>query len=335
LIACSNCGQPLAGPERFCPRCGRQVMAIPVVVAPQQKGAGYKYLVLGLIATAVVFMFGIFSVFSGHGKATKPYTLPTEMLLDAHAERGPEGEIYVVGATNFPVGMKLGVWVFPMGSRKAVSSDPNVYVNNATLINMEKGRIFTAGLWQEIPNPYFSPKMLNWPDAEKLKVRRRPLRAGKYSVRFSACFDLACQPDEIKTLLGGDGGKNLHGKILRLADPDVIDSRKVLDDLMTLEFPPLKPGAIAIGLVKAAAPTVRGLGRSAMDIETKIDATMIAFPRTQPSSGVRSARGWSANAKTSDTYEVAWDFLDGDVEKRPRWIWKRQGRRSKPLFPLP
>jgi hypothetical protein len=53
-------------------------------------------------------------------------------------------------------------------------------------------------------------------------------------------------------MLGGEGGKTLHGKMFKTVNPDVIDSSKELDYTTIVEVPPLTPEAKAISLVKAA-----------------------------------------------------------------------------------
>jgi hypothetical protein len=224
--------------------------------------------------------------------------------LDAHADRGPEGEIYVVGSTNLPDGTKLWVHVesgrLPLGAPKAIAFDDDVSVR--------KGNIGTGALWQEIPNPSF-PSVDGAP-----KLLRRPFQAGSYKVRFESYFNGAWQTQEVLALLGGEGGKNLHGKILKLHDPDVVDSSKVLDDLTTVAFPPLEPEAKAISLVKAAVLTVPENGRSATDVETNISLFMSTPVCCRP------GKGWSAKAGGADTFEVGFDFIDGGAgEKQAIW----------------
>jgi hypothetical protein len=103
-----------------------------------------------------------------------------------------------------------------------------------------------------------------------LKLRPRPIPAGRYQVQFQAYFNGAWQPSDVLKLLG-EGGKKLQGKIFRLQDPDVIDSSKVLDYSIAIVVPALTPQAAAISLVKAAILSVPGSGKSATDIEGNID----------------------------------------------------------------
>src|ERR1035438_8111747 len=71
----------------------------------------------------------------------KPYSLPAEVTLDAHAERGPQGELYIIGSTNFPDGMKMWVHV---GRPKAIAFDNGVHVRAS--------KFTTSGLWEEVRN---------------------------------------------------------------------------------------------------------------------------------------------------------------------------------------
>src|SRR5271170_5257872 len=75
----------------------------------------------------------------------KPYTLPSEFTLDAHAERGAEGEIYVVGSTNFPDGLKM--WIHVESGAREIAGDDNVTV--------QSGRFRTIGLLKSSLNPKF------------------------------------------------------------------------------------------------------------------------------------------------------------------------------------
>jgi len=236
--------------------------------------------------------------------APKPYTLPADLSLDPHAERGTEGEIYVGGSTNFPNDTKLWISIesgrLPLGAPNVIASDDDVRVSN--------GKIRTVAMWQRVPDPAF-PSV-----DEEPKFLKRPFQAGSYKVRFEAYFNSAWQSPGVLVLLGGEGGKNLHGKILKLQDPDVIDSSKVLDDLTTIALPPLKPEAIAISLVKAVVLTVPGMGRSATDVETNISLFMSAPAFCRP------ARGWSAHTSDADMFEVVFDFIDGGAgEKQAIW----------------
>lgn len=231
---------------------------------------------------------------------TRSYRIPTELTTKEHAERGPEGEVRVVASTNLPDGFKLWVHVesghMPLGAPKVVAVDESVCVAN--------GGFRTAGLWSQIPNPHFTAEMRTWPDAENLKHRKRPFAAGNYRVRLIAYLNAAWQQPDVLAALGGDGGKKLHGKILKLTDPDVNDSDQMIDDLETLAFPPLSPEARAISAVKGAVLTVQGEGRSATDVEANVE---LFFKDTE----LQPAKGWTAKAAGSDSYEVTYDFING------------------------
>ncbi len=165
------------------------------------------------------------------------YTLPAEPTLEAHALRGPEGESYIVGSTNLPDGMKMLVHV---GAPKVIASDNRVHVHNS--------KFETITLWEIVPNSYFNSKLAKLPDGPKLKFRQRPLRAGNYKVQFEAYFNSGWQKPEVLTMLGGEGGKSLKGKMFKVLNSDVIDSSKKLDYSMMIEFPPLTPEARAISI---------------------------------------------------------------------------------------
>lgn len=240
--------------------------------------------------------------------SVKPYVLPADFTLDAHVERGGQGEIYIVGSTNFPNGLKMSVHVeagkLPLGAPKEIAGDDNVIIQG--------GRFRTASLLAESPNPKFTHEMESWPDAKKLKYLHSPFPSGNYKVRFSCDFNSVWQTQAVLSALGGDGGKNLHGRLLRKRDPDVIDSDMILDAVYTLPFPPVARDAEAIQLVKTAVLTVPGLGRSATSIEANIELFL--------SSGVRPAKGWSATLKTGTTYEVDYDFINGTRgEEKAMW----------------
>jgi hypothetical protein len=163
----------------------------------------------------------------------KTYVLPAEFSIKPVAERGPEGEIYISGTTNFPDGMKMWVALGP----KKVQQD--VFV---------KGGTFRSGpLYQGVPI----------------------LLSGKQPVEIIAYFNGAWQNKGVLSILG-EGGKKLNGRLFKLKDPDVIDSDKILDAKFTLSLPPVAPEANAINIVKHSILTVPGNGRSATDIEENI-----------------------------------------------------------------
>src|ERR1700735_160117 len=233
----------------------------------------------------------------------KPYVLPADFTLNAHAERGSEGEIYIVGSTNFPDGLKM--WIHVESGAREIAGDDNVTVQNS--------RFKTIGLLKSSLNSKFTHEMESWPDATKLKYVNSPFPNGSYKVRFTSYFNGAWQTQVVFTELGGDAGKNLHGKLLRKTDPDVIDSEMILDAVYTLPFPPVARDAEAIQLVKSAVLTVPDRGRSATNIEANIELFL-------SSPGVSAAKGWSATLKTGTTYEVDYDFIDG-TRGEQKAIW--------------
>ena len=247
-------------------------------------------------------------------RTVRPYSLPAEMTLEAHALRGPEGELYITGTTNFPDGMKLWVHV---GFPKPVALDDDVRISNS--------KFQTKALWQEIPNPFFNSKIAKFPDAAKLKVRKKPIRAGSYRVQFEAYFNSGWQKQEVLTMLGGDGGKKLQGKMFKDLNLDVVDSSKTLDYSIAVELPALTSEARAISLVKAAVLTVPGEGRSATDVEANIDLTITdsaVLARTSHGAnakGMLPAKGWIARAKDKGNYEVIFDYTEGDAPDQAIW----------------
>ena len=206
--------------------------------------------------------------------------MPAEFMINPVAERGEQGGIYISGTTNFPDEMKM--WVV-LGPKKA---QQNAFVH---------GGIFRSGpLYQGLPVPV----------------------TGTQQREIIAYFNAAWQNKDVLKALG-DGGKNLQGKLFRKTDPDVIDSDKILDAKFTVTLPPLPPVAPetkAINIVKHAILTVSGKGRSATDIDENIKLF------TQPETGVKRGKGWSATPAGKNLYNVAYDFIDGSSgEKQAIW----------------
>jgi hypothetical protein len=251
--------------------------------------------------------------FSGCTKApgtesVERYVLPDEVTLKAEAKRGPEGEMLVTGLTNFPDGLKLSINVESGRPPRVIAGDGKVLVRNSTF--------HTRPLWAEVLNKDFkdfTPAMKAWPDVADLKFRRRPFAAGKYTVHFTAWFTGDWQDNSVLDLLGGSGGKALHGSILKATDKDVVDSDDVLDYTASLMLPALSPEAEAIALVKASVLTVPGEGRSAIDTEGTVKDFMT------PGSGLKPRNGWSATVKENRLYEVVFDYLSGNAPTRAVW----------------
>jgi hypothetical protein len=336
-MLCNACGQQVPPDSTFCNRCGKP---IPKETPPRQPapifyptvggepgrvaGPATRKFILGGPKAWLVAFFVIAVVLTIISVKTKQpstersgpaaYTLPPELILGAHAVRGPEGELYIVGSMNFPDGMKM--WV-NVGAPDVIASDDDVQVYNS--------KFETRALWQRIPNPFFNSRMAKFPDGAKLKFRRVPLRAGRYEVHFEADFNSGWQRPEVLRTLGGEGAKNLHGKMFRKLNPDVIDSSQALDYSVAIEVPVLTPEAKAISLVKAAVLTVPGLGRSATDVEANIDldigdsALLAKTFHGENAKGILPAKGWIARAKDKDNYEVIFDYTDDAAPAQAIW----------------
>ena len=183
---------------------------------------------------------------------SKNYQLPSEIFLDAIAERGSEGEIYISGTTNLPDGMRIGVEI-PDVKWKETIKDP-------------QGRSRTVTIWsQDLKLTIQSGRFRS----RGMTAGRHPYAAGKHKVDLLAIFNGAWQSKEILKITG-EGGKNLHGKLFKKRDPDVVDSDLELDYPAILIFPPLSLESQAINLVQAAVITVPGQGRSATNIQENI-----------------------------------------------------------------
>jgi hypothetical protein len=231
---------------------------------------------------------------------TKPYTLPTALNLDAHASRTDDGRIVISGTTNLPDGIKIWVEVedgrLPLGAAKVVASDDTVIVRN--------GQFASAPLWLSVPNTRFTRK--GWPKGIQVNDRLKPFPEGKFKVHFESYLNSAWQTRDVLTALGGEDGKKLSGPILKETDPDIIDSPRIVDYLLTLPFPPISAEAKAINLVRAAILTVPDEGRSAGDIQANIDLYM-------SSPGLRAGTEWTAKAKSATVFEVSYDFINGGL----------------------
>lgn len=305
LRPCEACKQQISSDAKVCPHCGKKVeMSI---------GRGCLVVILALIIGGAIIN-GLHrpgndrkgSKDSGIPLPVKPYVLPDVVSLEANAHRTDDGGIVILGNTNFPDGMKMWVHVEsgrqPLGAPRTVASDENVIVRG--------GKFTSAPLWLEVPNNRFTRK--GWPKNVKVDVRQKPFPAGEFKVRFSAYFNGAWQSQDVLAALGGEGGKRLNGKILKAKDLDIVDSQKFLDDLQTLNFPPVSPEANAISLVRGAILNVQGKGRSAGDIQANVDCFM--------SWGLRPAKGWAARKTGTKTFEVSFDFVNGDAgEEQAIW----------------
>src|ERR1035438_9890706 len=133
-----------------------------------------------LVAVLPVLLAGCSSRF---GQKPKPYILPDELTITAHAERGPEvagRAIHIAGSTNFPDGMKMWVQVedgrFPPCTARIKTSNNTDYN-----VIVQDGHFRTRDLW-DIGIPF---------------------SAGTHQVCFSAFFNTTWQSPSVLAMLGG------------------------------------------------------------------------------------------------------------------------------------
>lgn len=238
-----------------------------------------------------------------------------ELVLDALAERTEDGQVVISGTTNLPDGLKLWVEVeeghLPLGAPKAIASDDNVYVADR--------KFTTKPLWLAVPNTLFTKK--GWPAGIEVDFRNRPFPARSYKVHFTSYFNGAWQTHDVLAVLGGEGGMNLKGTILKPKDPDVSDSDKVVDYYQTLSFPELSPEAKAISIVRGAVMTVPDSGRSTGDVQAVVDLYM-------NSPGLKVAKGWGARSTGASEFEVSFDFINGQLGERQA-LWSADTKTGK------
>jgi hypothetical protein len=300
------------GARRFniCPKCGARRMAVPVdspVAQTELKAAGRpldppaQQTVSGPSATKVLQIFAIALAMclvlaiiysGGSGSNSKPevsptpqvqYVLPAEIKLNVRAERGPEAETFIVGSTNLPDGMKLGVEI--ASERRIEAQDFEIFVRN--------GQFRSTGFTKN----------------------KQPYPAGDHKVVVLSYFNEAWQSPQVLSIVG-KGGNNLKGKLFKKTDPDVIDSEKELQQIRTINFPPfdLDPSSKAIHSVKSAILTVPSLGKSATNIQENI-AEFMKAPGVAPQPG----KSWSAIKGNGNAYSVVFDFLDGGKPAQAVW----------------
>jgi hypothetical protein len=227
--------------------------------------------------------------------ASKTYTLPSEAFLDATAERGPEGEVFITCSTNLPDTLRIGVELPDIKSRETVKDRPGI--RQFTLLLQDLEMIVKDGRFR----------------SHGFMANKYPIRPGKYNVHFIAHFNGAWQTREMLNVVGS-GGKHLKGKIFKKEDPDVIDSDLILDYTATILFPPRSLESQAIDLVKEAILTVPGKGRSATNIQENLELFM------GMGSAVRPTKGWSAKAEKGKTFLVVFTFMDGHLGEQEA-IW--------------
>lgn len=233
---------------------------------------------------------------------SKEYVLPSNASLDATAERGPEGQIFITGSTNLPNNLRIGVEIPGIKWQETVKDRQG----------RRKGTHFSQDLQMIIQDGRFR--------SHSFLANKDPIPPGKHKVQFIARFNGAWQTKEMLNLVGA-GGKHLRGKIFKKQDPDVIDSDLILDYTTTLLFPPLSLESQAIDLVKKAILTVPGQGRSATNIQKNVEFYM-GFPELSP------GKGWSAKADKGKTYQVTFDFINGKLgESQAIWSVDMETRR--------
>jgi hypothetical protein len=228
----------------------------------------------------------------------KPYTVPSALTLDAHADRKDDGRIVIGGTTNLPDDLKIWVQIehgrLPKGAPKVVAEDDDVIIKD--------GSFQTTPLWLEVPNTTFTKT--GWPKSVKVDVREKPFPQGPITVHFVSYFNGAWQSNDVLVELGNDEGKTLKGPILKPTDSDVTDSPKVVDYYKTLSLSPVSPEATAIALVRAAVLTVPGQGRSSGDVQANLDLF-------SSSPGTAKGNGWSTKSSGPKSYQVSYDYIDG------------------------
>lgn len=226
---------------------------------------------------------------------SQKYQLPSDISLEALAERGPEGQVFITGSTNLPDGVRIGVEIGVV-KRKEPTNAREVQERAIKRMTQEANVVIQGGHFR----------------SAGFLLNGNPYPAGQRTVHFFAYFDGPGQSKEILTVVGY-GGKNLSGKIFKKEDPDVVDSDMVLDYAVPLMFPPPSPEtselvkktqeAEAIELVKKSTLTVQGYGRSYATIQETVDYYM-GVP------GMSQGKGWSAKADNDNTFLVTFDFID-------------------------
>ena len=242
----------------------------------------------------IVFLIVSISVFCGRKKekttvfkaeeTSKPtYVLPDEITLEFTAERGGAGEIVIVGSTNLPDGTKIGAQLLSTDN-KVQGQDFEIYISG--------GRFRSAGF----SNNY------------------NPWAAGNHNVNVFTYFNEVWQSPEILKITG-KGGANVKGNVIKLEDPELIDSDKIMELTRIVQFPPyvVPNESKAITLVKHAILVVDG-SKSATDIEENI-ALFMKSPGLQPSAG------WSAKNDSGTKYTVIYNFINGKIGE-DKAIWE-------------
>jgi len=274
-----------------------------------------KIIIVGAaLLTASLLVGGCHQSHSDSKPLSDPALHPTafsktnDLVIDSSAVRTDDGRVVISGTTNLPDGLKMWVNVedgkLPLGAPKPIVSDESVYVRD--------GKFTTQPLWMEVPNTLFTKT--GWPSGVNVEIRQRPFPAKPYHVHFLSYFNGAWQTRDVISAVGGEGAKSLKGKIIKAENPDVIDSSKTVDYTPTLTFPPLRPEAKAISLVRQTIMTVPDRGRSTGDVQAVVDLYMV-------SPGLKVAKGWKAKQTGPSTFEVSFDFINGEQgEQQAIWL---------------
>ncbi len=203
----------------------------------------------------------------------------------------------MIGTTNFPDDTFLGVQI--LNSKRRISEDIKIMVSD--------GRFESAGLFDD----------------------NAPFKAGPHEVKLVSYFNQFWQTADNLALFGSDGA-NLHGPAIKLKNPDLIDSERVVDENLTLNFPPFATSAnatsegrrsalvpeqeAAILLVKRARLNGENGDLSSEDVDNCIRIFM------ETSSEITPNKGWSATRKSGSVFTVSYDFNDGKVgESQAMW----------------
>ena len=219
-------------------------------------------------------------------EAPRQPPLPSECFMTAKAERGIDGEIYIVGSTNLPDGLHIGITLLNGAHRRdKYDATDDVYVKSGTF--RSKGLLHA----------------------------NRPYPPGKHEVYFNALFEALFknqkenwQSPDVLAVIGAKGEK-LHGAMIKKTEPDVIDSPQMLDYTQYPFFPSLSEETKAIELVKTNG------AYSARDIEHVIEFYML------PGGGTRLGKGWSAKLTGKQTYAVSFDFITDDEQGEHQALW--------------
>lgn len=225
------------------------------------------------------------------GDSKSAYVLPSEITVDFTAERGDDGTVFVVGSTNLPDGTKLGAEITEPGG--GLAQDYDIFVRDGKF----RSQGFSNG--------------------------SRPIPPGKRNVHMLAYFNGAWQSREVLQIVG-EGGARLRGQPIKLEDPDVTDSDKLVDLTKVVDVPAVDRRGSALGQapsvteedtlesVKHAVLTVDGR-KSATDLEANVELFM-------QSPGIHPAGGWSVQKPDNGKFLVTYDFIDGeDGEQQAIW----------------